>query len=235
MDRSISQKFAIRITGSQIGLPQAFPIVMRLLQSKFDRPSCEGNPSDHLHLGINNMKRLTSTVAAAGLAMTMLTTPVQANSDTDKVAAGALLLLGVAALAHHQHNHPDGQHEAEPENIADWDRGFSDGLHNYDYDSARSSVAYGEGYDSGKKERDDRTAQHRRDHGEGPNAPALAMKSCVGEASEKWGLRPHHIHVVKTKQAGNDDFFVEVKAGHKHGNCEVNSQGEIFLFKNGRI
>lgn len=182
------------------------------------------------------MKRLISTAAAAGLAMTMLSAPVQASNDSDKAAAAALLLLGAAALAHNQQNHPNGKHESQPKNIADWDRGFSDGLHNYNFRNGKGS-AYSEGYGAGFKERENRTAQHRRNHSEneGRNAPTLAMKYCVGEASEKWGLKPHHIHVSKTKQVGGDDFLVELAAGHRYGNCEVNSQGKIFLFKNGRI
>lgn len=56
------------------------------------------------------MKQLTTTFAAAGLAMAMAATPAQANEDTAKAIAGiiALGLLG-AAIAEDQSNssHPD--------------------------------------------------------------------------------------------------------------------------------
>jgi hypothetical protein len=84
------------------------------------------------------------------------------------------------------------------------------------------------------KERDNRLA-HKKHHKSKNKAPTVALRTCVGEASAKWGTNPQRISVIKSKKAGSDDYFVEVAAGHKHGSCEVSKHGEIYEFKNGRI
>ncbi len=183
------------------------------------------------------MKHLTVFAAALLVAATTMTTPLRADETSEQEAAiaAALLLFGAAALAHHEDHHKDGKHHTQVDQIADFERGYRDGLHHADYDHRHDSPDYNDGFAAGHKERHNRLAHRHATEGGGPNAPTLAMRACVGQASAEWGRDPRDIHVVKSRQAGADDFYVEVAAGHRHGNCEVNSTGRIYLFRKGHI
>jgi hypothetical protein len=151
------------------------------------------------------------------------------------IAGAAALIIGIAALAHDEQHHRDGQHHATSHEESEFERGYRDGVHGEDYDSRHSSEAYGQGFDAGVKERSNRLSHKSRDEREGPDAPPLAMRGCVGEASANWDINPRDIEVVKTEQPAADDFLVEVAAGHKHGVCEVSAQGNVLFFRDGRI
>jgi hypothetical protein len=157
------------------------------------------------------------------------------GADVAEVAGAAALIIGIAALAHEEQHHRDGRHHAAPDAEAQFERGYRDGLHGEDYDSRHSSEAYGQGFDAGVKERSNRLSHKSWEEDEGPDAPPLAMRGCVGEASASWDINPRRIQVVKTQQPAADDFLVEVAAGHKHGFCEVSAQGNVIFFRNGRI
>lgn len=165
----------------------------------------------------------------------------KSGDDSDDAAAaaavlvGAALLLGVAEMSHDDHHHCDGRHHSSDSAEARYERGYRDGLHGEDYDSAHSSKAYGNGYDASVKERRNRLAHKHRQESEGLAAPPLATRGCVGEASGSWNINPRDIHVVKAEQRKPDLFKVEVAAGHKHGVCKVTSQGQVRKFRNGRF
>jgi hypothetical protein len=163
--------------------------------------------------------------------------PAVADEKSDQAAAiaAALAIFGAAALAHHEDHHKDGKHHSDPDHIAAFERGYRDGLHEAGYDHRHDSGEYNEGYAAGLKERHNSLAHRHEGRGDGPNAPTRAMRACVGEASARWGRDPRDIHVIKTRQAGSDDFLVEVAAGHKHGHCEVNAMGTNYQFRHGRI
>jgi hypothetical protein len=170
--------------------------------------------------------------------MALCTTGAGAHDDKDDAntaaaVAAAVAILGLAALAHSADDHPDGK-KYKGDSEAYFERGYRDGLHGEDYDSAYNNAEYGEGFSAGMKERDNRLA-HKKHHKSKNKAPTVALRTCVGEASAKWGTNPQRISVIKSKKAGSDDYFVEVAAGHKHGSCEVSKHGEIYNFKNGRI
>jgi hypothetical protein len=112
--------------------------------------------------------------------------------------------------------------------------GHRDRLHGATYGHRHGSNECNDGCAAGPTERHDRLA-HRNEGRDGPNAPTLAMRACVGEVSARWGRDPRDIRVIKTRQAGSDDFLVEVAAGHKHGHCEVNAMGTNYQFRHGRI
>jgi hypothetical protein len=183
------------------------------------------------------MRNLKSMVWAIATAATIAAAPVRADDNKAETAAviGALVAIGAAALLHHEDHHYDSKHYDDTDRETLFERGYRDGLHNDDYDPRYNSEAYGEGFSAGMKERENRLAHKRRHESDGPNAPTLAMRACVGEASARWNRNPRDIHVVKSRQAASNDFFVEVSAGHKHGNCEVSATGDIYLFQNGRI
>lgn len=183
------------------------------------------------------MKKIVIAVTALAIGTGTLAPAAIADDkdDVGKVIAGALVLLGAAALAHNKDHHHDGKHHTQVQQIHDFDRGYRDGLHNAEYDFRHDSPEYNDGFAAGQKERHNQLAHRHPREGDGPNAPALAMRACVGEASAKWGRNPRDISVIKTRQAGSNDFYVEVAAGHRHGNCEVSADGNIYLFQKGRI
>ena len=176
-------------------------------------------------------------LASASLAAGMAATPVHAD---EKAAAAvvALGLLGIAAMAHHDDHYREGQRPQTAQEMADFERGYRDGLHNEPYDSRHSSAAYGSGYDAGHKERANRLA-HKQTHPD-HKVPSLAARGCVGEASARWGRDPRDIHVTASKkgsfsQAAGQEYLVEVSAGHRHGHCNVNAEGTVFQFQKGRL
>lgn len=178
------------------------------------------------------MRKLCATLVSASICLS-LSAPVRASDDSDKAAAAALAILGIAALAHHSDHYRDGYRPNGGEETADFERGYRDGLHNEPFATPYPKPAYAEGYQAGHKERANRLAHKNRREGDGPHAPQLAMRGCVGEASARWSRDPRDIHVVRTRQEASNDFYVEVAAGHRHGTCEVGAGGNVFMFQNG--
>lgn len=183
------------------------------------------------------IRKMSMLLASASLAAGMAAAPVRAD---EKAAAAvvALGILGIAAMAHHDDHYREGQKPQTAEEIADFERGYRDGLHNEPYDSRHSTAAYGNGFDAGHKERANQLAYKHQ--GGGEKAPNLAMRGCVGEASAQWGRNPQDIHVVASRkgsfsQAGGQEYQVEVSAGHKHGYCDVNGEGTVFKFHRGQL
>lgn len=151
--------------------------------------------------------------------------------DNSDAVAGALLLLGAAALAHDAEHHRNGQYYSEPKHIHDFERGYNDGLYNLPYDSRHDSSQYVNGFAAGQKERHNRTAYRHQSHG----APVAALQACVSKASRRWDRNASRIHVIKSKKLRQNDFMVEVALGHTHGHCEVDSYGDVKHFRSGRM
>lgn len=183
--------------------------------------------------------RTASLLASASLALGLAGAPARSDENADAaIVAGAVAILGIAALAHNSDHYRPGQEPKTEQETADFERGYRDGLHNEPYDSRHSTAAYGSGFDAGHKERANRLA--RKNIHKDDKAPHLATSGCVGEASAQWGRNPRDIHVVNSKkgsfsQAGGQEFRVEVSVGHKHGVCDVSAKGAVFKFHKGHL
>jgi hypothetical protein len=176
-----------------------------------------------------NNPRLFRGATAAALALTLAANPAAAlDKQAREAVAGALAILGVAALAHHDKHKADPNAHGTPSETAQFELGYRDGLHNEPY--AGQTVSYGDGYAAGQKERWNRLSHKRESRATTPN---LALRGCVGEASARWGLNPRDIHVVRSKAVASDDFYVEVAAGWQHAVCEMSAQGRVYLFQDG--
>ena len=169
--------------------------------------------------------KLTHFVAMTALAMTTSALPAQAKMD-DETVAGVLAILGIAALAHNENHYREGYKPSGAKETADFERGYRDGLHDADYDSRRSSAAYGQGYDAGHKERSNRLAHRSREESEGPNVPPIAMQGCAKVVARNFGVGTHDVHIIKTVQRGPSDFLVEAAVGHNHMTCVMNDSSE---------
>ena len=75
------------------------------------------------------------------------------------VVAGAALLG--ALLSHKSHHHDDNQHNADKEAEAQYERGYTDGLHNAAYHNYARSDAYSSGYSAGVDERNANLRHHQ--------------------------------------------------------------------------
>ena len=76
------------------------------------------------------------------------------------VGIGAALVAALASNHHHQDDH--GDHDSDSRDYrAQYDRGFSDGLHNASYHNYDRSDGYSNGYDAGVQQRD-HNLRHRR-------------------------------------------------------------------------
>ena len=180
------------------------------------------------------MKKSIMVVSAAALALQICAGPSFALSDEEKTALAAAAILGVAALAHNQNHYHEGYAPKGAEQKAAFERGYRDGVHNEPYDSRHSSMDYGQGYDAGHKERENRLA-HKSNNVAGTKVPHAALKSCVEDAASAMSVAAHDVHPVKAGQEGSDTYYIEVASGHRHLVCQVNSQGQIFDTRYGRL
>jgi hypothetical protein len=80
-----------------------------------------------------------------------------------KVAIGAAALLGVAALAHRSHERDESKHNNEQQ-VAEYERGYRDGLYHQPYHDYSRSQSYVDGYNAGQQKRDEET-RYRSPHG----------------------------------------------------------------------
>lgn len=85
-------------------------------------------------------------------------------SDGAKVAIGAAALLGVAALVHRSHERDERQH-GNQQQVAEYERGYRDGLYHQPYHDYNRSQAYVDGFNAGQQKRDAET-RYRSPYGQ---------------------------------------------------------------------
>jgi hypothetical protein len=88
------------------------------------------------------------------------------NKDNDAAAAiaiGAAAILGAAALAHQSHQR-DERHGQDSKSVAEFDRGYRDGLYHQSYHNYNNTQAYSDGYNEGQQQRHEQTS-YRPNHG----------------------------------------------------------------------
>lgn len=178
---------------------------------------------------------LLTSVLALTLALGSVAAPARAEDGKNTAAiAGALAILGIAAMAHNDNHYHEGQAPADADATAAFERGYRDGLHNEPYDSSHSSASYGQGFDAGQKERSNRLAYKQNNVG-GTKVPQAAINSCVSEAASSWNVAGQDVQVIKAGQEGSDNFYIELASGHKHVICGTNSAGQVFNLRDGRL
>jgi len=85
------------------------------------------------------------------------------SAGTAVAALAGAALLG-ALLSHKSHHHEDGKHSDDAKAEAEYDRGYTDGLHNAAYHNYDRTDAYSSGYTAGVDERNANLSHH---HGRG--------------------------------------------------------------------
>lgn len=96
-----------------------------------------------------------------------------------KVAVGAAALLGVAALLHRSHERDKAKHNSQ-EQVAEYARGYRDGLYHQPYHDYNRLQSYVDGYNAGQQKRDTE-ARYRspHDHHSG-HSPFVSLNDLVG-------------------------------------------------------
>ncbi len=184
------------------------------------------------------MNGISKLLTCSAIVLGMAIVPASANPSKDDIA-GALVLLGIAALAHNQHHYRDGQAPSGAQDTADFERGYRDGLHNYEFDARGSDGAYGHGYDAGIQERSSRNTHQGRAAAQrtsdGPNVPPIVMQGCAAVVATNFGVGAHDVHITRTVQRGDNDFMVEAAVGHKYMNCVMDGAGQVVDVVAGRM
>ena len=69
----------------------------------------------------------------------------------------------------------------------------------------------------------------------GVSVPKAALNSCISDAASAMNVGAQDIRVIKAGQEGADTYYIEVASRKKHLVCSVNSKGQIFDTRYGRL
>jgi hypothetical protein len=128
-------------------------------------------------------------------------------SNGAKVAVGAAALLGVAALVHRSHERDQQKHNNEQQ-VAEYERGYRDGLYHQPYHDYNRSQSYVDGYNAGQEKRQADTS-YRSPYGyHSGNAAYVNVNDLVGARAGS------------ADDALNQRGFV-AKGGYKSGNQSI--------------
>lgn len=179
------------------------------------------------------MKSTLAMITATALCLHLGVTPACAEmSDSDKVAA-AIAILGIAALAHHQHHYKDGYRPADDVETAEFERGYRDGLHGYPYWENSQTRGYVQGYQAGENERNNSQA-HRREVSN-QKAPPMAYSGCADIVAQNFAVGKGHVHFIKARSPQKHEWEIEAAVGHEHMVCTMRDTGELIDLRGGKL
>ncbi len=123
--------------------------------------------------------------AHRGRVKSIVDAPAQDCGHTDKGSGNAAAAVGVVAgaailgalLSHKSSHHDDGNQLSDQAAESQYERGYTDGLHNASYHNYDKSDAYSSGYTAGVDEREANLNHHMR---RGGYAPAAAFADLQG-------------------------------------------------------
>lgn len=169
----------------------------------------------------------TAIAALVSLSLAFSASPSFAKTKKKDVAAAiaaaAAVALGVAALSHDEVDHSGGKHYPTGQAEAEYEAGYRDGLGNARYRANLPAGTYGAGYDAGARER-----RLQQAGGGGPKlkgVPSKAMKGCVDQAAESWGIRKSNIVATDARKGAAGTWLVEVVSGKRQGLCTMAGDG----------
>lgn len=90
------------------------------------------------------------------------------------VAVGAILLAGL--LSHKSSHHDDGKHYEDQSHDTQFERGYTDGIHNVAYHNYDRSDHYSRGYEAGIEQRNQNTGYHSGRGGYSAHANLAGIK-----------------------------------------------------------
>jgi len=153
-------------------------------------------------------------------------------SDKDNTAAavaiGAAAIIGVAALAHNSH-HRDDKHGQDSKSVAEFDRGYRDGLYGQAYHNYSNTTAYSDGYNSGNQDRYERTSYRPQDGRYSGYHPYVSLDDLVGAsaASADSQLRSRGFRDVGGYKQANKSFVTWYNRNTRQCVSSVTRDGRI--------
>lgn len=140
------------------------------------------------------------------------------------VVAGAALLG--ALLSHKSHHHDDKQHLEEQQHEEQYERGYTDGLHNAAYHNYDRSDHYADGYQAGVDEREANLSHHHR---RGGYAPAAAFSDLTGAraAGAMSELERRGFTQVDNFTSGNARYSIQWRADSRQCLQVITADGHI--------
>lgn len=182
------------------------------------------------------MKRTIALLAAMTLALQAGLQPAQAGmSDKDKAAAAAaaIAILGIAALAHSKHHYEEGYEPDGGEEMAEFERGYRDGVHGYPYWEGNRTRGYAQGYQAGDLERENSMAH--RQQAAAAKAPPMAYKGCAQIVAQNFAVSTHQVHFTKARSPGKHEWLIEAAVGRQYMTCKMRDTGELIDLTGGRL
>jgi hypothetical protein len=101
-------------------------------------------------------------------------------SDGAKVAVAAAAILGVAALAHKSHERDQQRSQQSPQDVAEFERGYRDGLYAQGYHNYNNRNEYSDGYRQGSDKRASETSYRSTSGKHSGYAPYVNVQDLVG-------------------------------------------------------
>lgn len=182
------------------------------------------------------MKRIIALFAATTLAFQVGMPQAEAGmSDKDKAAAAAaaIAILGIAALAHNKHHYQEGYEPGGSEEMAEFERGYRDGVHGYPYWEQNRTRGYAEGYQAGNTEREHSMAH--RQQASGAKAPPMAYRGCAQIVAQNFAVGTHQVHFTKARSPGKHEWLIEAAVGRQYMTCKMRDTGELIDLTGGRL
>jgi hypothetical protein len=107
-------------------------------------------------------------------------------SQAAQVAIAAAAVLGVAALAHKSHENNKDRASQSPQDVAEFERGYRDGLYHQGFHNYNNRSDYSDGYQKGQEARSSETAYRSNQgyhSGNSAYVRATAHSRCGGTAA----------------------------------------------------
>lgn len=150
------------------------------------------------------------------------------NDDAAAIAVGAAAIIGAAVLAHKSH-HRDDKHGNDSKSVADFDRGYRDGLYHQPYHNYQDTSAYSDGYNVGVRERHEQTRHRPNDGRYSGYHPYASVDDLVGAsaASADSALRSRGFRDTGGYKQGGKSFVTWYNPGTRQCIQAVTKDGRI--------
>lgn len=154
------------------------------------------------------------------------------SNDKDSNAAAAAIaaaaILGVAALAHNSHERDD-RHGQDSKSIAEFDRGYRDGLYHQSYHNYGNTQAYSDGYNAGQQQRHEQTRYRPNDGRYSGYHPYVSLDDLVGAraSSADSALRDRGFRDMGGYKQDNKSYVTWYNASTRQCVSAVTKDGRI--------
>jgi len=150
------------------------------------------------------------------------------SNDAAAAAIAAAAILGVAALAHKSHER-DGRHGQDSKSVAEFDRGYRDGLYHQSYHNYNNTQAYSDGYNEGQQKRHKETRYRGNEGRYSGYHPYVSLDDLVGAnaASADSAFRQRGFRDTGGYKQDNKSFVTWYNSGTRQCVQAVTRNGRI--------